>query len=769
VEGLESRLLLTAADPTLLGYGQNVYAKINASLKVPGSNLYSETASTSGVRSGGDSGFAFVWPESELFRVLNDLVTINPATYTTTMRNFSDELFTRYWKNSGLGGYRSGVSSGADLFYDDNAHIVVALAQAYQLTHDSVYLTRAVATYNFVLSGEDSAGGGGIYFKVGDLSQKNTISTLQEVRGALLLYQITGQSSYLTDATRLYAWCQSHVQVSNGLFKEEFALTGANAGTATGSTLTNGAGIGLLCNIDFYKSTGNTAYLREAQRIAQQSRSSYFNSTTGAINDEGFWDFELVDGLDDLYVVDHNPVWLNANVGAMNWLHANREDPNGHYGTLWGRETYTPGTVRTSWNMIDQAAVAASYLHTAVAKASASPFVTVAGDPVVGFFQGSVGMGDTPSSVGTGGGQYQSNESPVNSIDRDGATKYLNFGNGPSNVSNTTKGVGTGFIVTPAIGPSIVTAIQVATANDSPNRDPLTVSIEGTNATNNLNAGSVWSLIADNVNLGINTDPGRQMFGPEIAFANTTAYRSYRIIVKSQRGSDNGVQYSEMNLIGVRDMVPPTVVNGSFDVSGPAVLVQFSEDVSESISVNDLMVTNKTTGQVITSGIDLFYEGRTRTARWGFPGYPNGLPDGNYEAVVLASGVSDLAHNAMVSSYTVSFSVLAGDATGDQSVNFSDLAVLAQHYNTMGGMTYAQGDFNYDGNVDFLDLALLAQRYNTSLAAPAVGSATVAPAAPVVAPVFSTSRIAPVAKPKPVVTPPDLRHRKGREDRADGR
>jgi hypothetical protein len=426
--------------------------------------------------------------------------------------------------------------------------------------------------------------------------------------------------------------------------------------------------------------------------------------------------------------------------------------------------------------MIDQAAVAESYLHTAVAKASASPFDTAAGNAVLGFFQGSVGTGDTPSSAGTGGGQYPSTESPANSIDRDGATKYLNFGNGNSSISNTTKGVGTGLIVTPAIGPSIVSAIQVATANDSPNRDPLTVSIEGTNATNNLNAGSVWSLIADNVNLGINTDPGRQMFGPEISFANTTAYRSYRIIVKSQRGSDNGVQYSEMNLIGVRDTVPPTVVDGSFDVSGPAVLVRFSEDVSESISVDDLMVTNKTTGQVIASGIDVFYEGRTRTARWGFPGYPNGLPDGNYQAVVLASGVSDLAHNAMASSYTLNFSVLAGDATGDRSVDFSDLAVLAQHYNTTGGMTFAQGDFNYDENVDFLDLALLAQRYNTSLAAPAVGSATPVSATPVTAPVvvtpvFSTSRIAPVAKPKPVVTPPppDVRHRKGRDDRRDER
>jgi hypothetical protein len=255
------------------------------------------------------------------------------------------------------------------------------------------------------------------------------------------------------------------------------------------------------------------------------------------------------------------------------------------------------------------------------------------------------------------------------------------------------------------------------------------------------------------------------MFGPEIAFANTTAYRSYRIIVKSQRGSDNGVQYSEMNLIGVRDAVPPQVVDGSFDVLAPAVAVRFSEDVSDSLGADDLVVKNTTTGEVIPSGaMGVTWDGKTRTARWTFPGYPGGLPDGNYHATLSGAGVSDLALNALASPFPVDFFVLAGDASGDRQVDFLDLAALAQHYNIVGGQTFDEGDFNYDGNVDFLDLALLAQRYNTGLAAPAV-AAPVVSAAPVAAPVFSTSRIAPVGRRKAI----DLRHRKTREDRQVGR
>jgi hypothetical protein len=56
-----------------------------------------------------------------------------------------------------------------------------------------------------------------------------------------------------------------------------------------------------------------------------------------------------------------------------------------------------------------------------------------------------------------------------------------------------------------------------------------------------------------------------------------------------------------------------------------------------------------------------------------------------------------------------------GDATADGTVDFNDLAKLAQSYNvTDGQRRWSEGDFNYDGNVDFLDLSILAQNYNTS-------------------------------------------------------
>ena len=353
----------------MIDWGLEAYAETVASLQKLQGGLFAETASLAGNQYGGSGGFAYVWPLSTQFRVQNSLARIDPATYVPVLRQFSDELRARYWSASG-GGYRSGVSASATRFYDDNAHIAVALMEAHRITADPIYLTRAEETYDFVLSGEDGAGGGGIYFHEFDRSVKETISTLQAARAGLMLHQATGDEAYLADATRLYDWTRTHTQQADGLFLEKYYLSGPNAGTAGDFTLVNAAGDAISTNLEFYASTGDLAPLREAQRIAGRSLTRYFNSSTGAINDEGFWAFELVDALDDLAAVDGNPLWRSRNVRAMEWLHANRRDPNGHYGRLWGRGGFQV-TPLAEWHLNDQAAVARSYLHTGLAMQAA--------------------------------------------------------------------------------------------------------------------------------------------------------------------------------------------------------------------------------------------------------------------------------------------------------------------------------------------------------------------------------------------------------------
>src|ERR1051325_2674143 len=103
--------LYAASAPAQVNYGQlrtwglETYGQIDSTLRVSGTQLFAETASLSGAKSGGFNGRAFVWPEATQFRVFDALAKIQPATYTPTLRQFSDQLLAAYWDN----GYRSGA------------------------------------------------------------------------------------------------------------------------------------------------------------------------------------------------------------------------------------------------------------------------------------------------------------------------------------------------------------------------------------------------------------------------------------------------------------------------------------------------------------------------------------------------------------------------------------------------------------------------------------------------------------------------------------
>ncbi|QDU56326.1 glycoside hydrolase family 76 protein [Aeoliella mucimassa] len=238
---------------------------------------------------------------------------------------------------------------------------MVSLAEAYQLTGEAVYLYRAIETYDFVLSGEDDRAGGGIYFREGSQESKDTVSTLQAARAGAMLYQITGESDYLEDAERLVEWANTHVQLSSGTYHQGYNI---DAMEARGVDIVNATGIGISANLELFHATGSRAYLRDAKVVASASLTRFFDSSTGAMGDEGYWAFELVEALNDLYLTENNPYWLTKVQGAMQWLHDNKQDENGHYELFWGRGGPLTETL-TEWHLNEQAAVARALLDTA--------------------------------------------------------------------------------------------------------------------------------------------------------------------------------------------------------------------------------------------------------------------------------------------------------------------------------------------------------------------------------------------------------------------
>lgn len=123
---------------------------------------------------------------------------------------------------------------------------------------------------------------------------------------------------------------------------------------------------------------------------------------------------------------------------------------------------------------------------------------------------------------------YPGAEAPPMVLDGDPGTKYLNFA-----------GAGSGFIVTPGLGASLVQSFTLTTANDASGRDPATWELYGTDdpiasADNSTGLAENWTLI-DSGAVALPED--RLTLGPVVTVANMSLYSSYRMVYPELKGA----------------------------------------------------------------------------------------------------------------------------------------------------------------------------------------------------------------------------------------
>jgi len=157
-------------------------------------------------------------------------------------------------------------------------------------------------------------------------------------------------------------------------------------------------------------------------------------------------------------------------------------------------------------------------------------------------------------------------ETPPLSVDNNSGTKFLHF-----------KGElePTGIQVTPAAGASIVTGLTFTTANDSPERDPISFELSGSNES----IDGPYELIAagDIVDFAqVDAWPRFTMNETEIAFDNAAVYKHYQVMFPTIRdaASANSMQIAEIELLGI------TLEAGNFSPADGAVAVGPDADLS---------------------------------------------------------------------------------------------------------------------------------------------------------------------------------------------
>ena len=163
--------------------------------------------------------------------------------------------------------------------------------------------------------------------------------------------------------------------------------------------------------------------------------------------------------------------------------------------------------------------------------------------------------GDTVQGV-PNDGDWPGGETPDLAIDDDTGTKFLHF-KGETEAS--------GIQVEPAMGLTIVTGLTLTAANDSPERDPVSFELSGSNDSID---GPYELIAAGDVADFAQADawPRFTMNATAISFENTVAYKYYQVMFPTVRdaGGANSMQIAEVELLGEVAFVN-ILANGGFE------------------------------------------------------------------------------------------------------------------------------------------------------------------------------------------------------------
>jgi len=346
--------------PPLEQWGEETLANIQRDFWRGDLGLYRERV---GGRRNRRPAPAYMWSAGVQLSALADAARIEPEKHSAALITYADAL-DRYWQanHNGLGGYDVlPLPKDADRYYDDNAWIVLALVETYDVTREPKYLDRAADTLRFVLSGEDEQLGGGVYWRENERTSKNTCSNAPAVVAALRLFQHTQQPQHREAARRIYDWTSARLQDGeDGLFWDNVRLDGA----VDRRKFTYNSALMIRANCLLYQLDGDNRYLAEAQRIARAAETRWVDSDSGAVRDTGKFAHMLLEAFLAVHRLDRDPRWRAVVERSLVFIHDKLRDANGRYPSRWDRPSLPPPR---SYQLIDQASVARAYFVAAQA------------------------------------------------------------------------------------------------------------------------------------------------------------------------------------------------------------------------------------------------------------------------------------------------------------------------------------------------------------------------------------------------------------------
>ena len=320
---------------------KNIYRYFYDSAKA----LYYETNNIKA----GEKPHSYLWPLCALLRASNEAETLQPErNYMQPVIKAIDQYYSPL---PPAPGYQSYVAKEEkdDRFYDDNQWIGIACIDAFNRTKKQEYLEIAKNIYHFMMTGYDAAAGGGLYWKEGDNTTKNTCSNGPAILIALQLYKITNDKSYFDTALILYNWVNRHLRSPRGVYFDNIKIPSLKIDSVV---YIYNTGTMLQSNVLLYNITGNKKYLQEAQRISKAAEKVFYKNYKLPGN---YWfNAVLLRGYEELYKVDKNKERLQFFIDDANRIWDEEKNGIGLVGKKNKRKT-----------LIDQAAMIEIYARLA--------------------------------------------------------------------------------------------------------------------------------------------------------------------------------------------------------------------------------------------------------------------------------------------------------------------------------------------------------------------------------------------------------------------
>ncbi len=287
---------------------------------------------------------SYLWPLCALIQAANEEEILQPSKdFMTPVMKAIDQYYSTIPPAPAYQAYVTKEEKD-DRFYDDNQWIAITCLDAYNRTDNRNYLDIAKKIYRFMMTGFDTACGGGLYWKEGDHTTKNTCSNGPGILVALQLYKITKEKNYLDTALVVYTWVNTHLQSPEGVYYDNIKIPSLKIDSAL---YTYNTGTMLQSNVLLYNILKDKKYLEEAQRIATAAEKVFYKNKKlwGS-----YWFNAVLRGYQELYKVDRNKNRFQFFIDDANRIWQDEKDDKGLVGKKNERKS-----------LIDQAAMIEIY------------------------------------------------------------------------------------------------------------------------------------------------------------------------------------------------------------------------------------------------------------------------------------------------------------------------------------------------------------------------------------------------------------------------